>query len=122
MKAPKKTWAQKRLAKTVGKNQPKIQAAENSAKNENQERLTGCALERDGVEYGQDKHFRSHAELRGFLGDEDRYKEKRADRSGFWTNKGRFVTRYEASYIAADAGQASPGYRGTAILSGDIDW
>lgn len=85
-----------------------------------QEALIGCALVRDGVEHGRLKHYRSHSDIRRDLGDENPYNTNPYDEMGFLTSKGRFVGRREASVIAVLAGQASPMYQHTDILSGDI--
>lgn len=84
---------------------------------EDVERLICCALVRDGVTH---KGFRSHSDLRGQLGDEDPYKEKRDDDYGFWTSNERFVNRWEAATVAYAAGQArTPDVK---LLSSEIEW
>jgi hypothetical protein len=83
----------------------------------NVERLTSCALIRDGQTiYGK----KSHAQLRASLGDEDPYYPNPKDTLGFWTSKDRFVTRDEAKPIGEAAGQCRPQVR--ELLSSDITW
>lgn len=77
---------------------------------------------RDGVLHGEHRVFHSHSRIRTMLKDEDPYKERPGDQSGFMTNTGRFVGRLEASTIAVLANQAAPMYEGRDILSGDITW
>lgn len=107
IKAPRKTWAQRRIAqnKTIMR---KI--------NTTAEHLVECAIERGGeLHHG----FHSHAELRRQLGDRDPYKSTPGDLEGFYTNTGRFVGRCEGRTIAALAGQSSGG--GRELLSSDVD-
>lgn len=108
----RKGWAERRLSanrvKKIGMN--------------GVEYLTGCALRRDGVLHGEHRVFHSHSHIRRMLEDEDPYKERPGDESGFMTNTGRFVGRVEASTIAVLANQAAPMYEGRSILSGDISW
>lgn len=64
--------------------------------------------------------FRSHAEIRKALGDEDPYTSKSTDIEGFMTSKARFVRRVEAKDIGIAAGQVRPMDR--ELLSSDINW
>lgn len=74
------------------------------------ETLVACALIRDGeVHHG----FKSHSDLRGSLGDEDRYQAKRTDEYGFWTSEDRFVTRREAARLIGWTAQRE-------LLSSDV--
>jgi hypothetical protein len=82
------------------------------------ERLICCALIRDGVTH---KGFRSHADLRGKLGDEDPYTPNPDDIEGFLTSNDRFVGRGAAAVIAFDAGQVRVSM-GRPLLSSDVDW
>lgn len=85
------------------------------------ERLASCAIIRDGtIHHGQ----RSHAQIRGALGDQQPYAEfepcRMNDQEGFMTSHGRFVTRQEAKSIGEAAGQCTPSVR--ELLSSDIRW
>lgn len=79
--------------------------------------LVSCAIIRDGIEH---HGFKSHADLRGSLGDEDPYTSKPDDQEGFWTSEGQFVGRIRANQIASDAGQCPRLVR--EMLSSDITW
>lgn len=81
------------------------------------EHLVACALIRDGVTHsgGCKEHWR----IRAALGDADPYKSNPADTYGFLTNTGRFVDRYEARKIGAEAGQCQLAAR--ELLSSEVD-
>lgn len=81
------------------------------------ERLVSVAIIRNGETF---KGFKSHAELRRSMNDEDPYVSKRSDVEGFWTSNERFVTRREGNRIASDAGQCPIMQRD--MLSSDINW
>lgn len=74
-----------------------------------------CALERDGTLH---QGFKSHAEIRRTLGDEDPYESKKSDTHGFMTSQGVFVSRHRATAIAHAAGQTD--VIGRELLSNDI--
>lgn len=82
------------------------------------ERLSACAIKRDGVvhSYG----FKSHSDIRQRLGDKDPYTTNISDIDGFITSIGRFVGRFEANKISSEAGQCP--MLGRELLSSDIDW
>lgn len=84
------------------------------------EQLSACAIVRDGNihSYG----FRSHAQIRSWLGDTDAYEQKHRpnDIEGFMTSKDRFVNRREGQLIAEESGQCQPMRR--ELLSSDILW
>lgn len=82
--------------------------------------LVACGLIRHGDELGQGAGYRSHAEIRRALGDENPYVEREGDICGFWSSEGKFLTRYQASFVGAAAGQVSR--EGYAILSSDVSW
>lgn len=87
------------------------------------EKLTACAIKRDGVIHVGTK--RGHWEIRARLGDENPQQKKSGDEEGFVTNDNlRFVDREEAREIALDAGQLSPMWRKAArpVLSSDLNW
>lgn len=106
----KKTWADRRLARSKPRHIPK-----------DAERIIGCALRRGDNVLGTENQFKSHSDIRRALGDTDPYTEKPDDTPGFFTSKHRIVGRLEASVIAVEAGQAMPSQRGRNILSSDID-
>lgn len=110
MKPQKKTWADRRLARS--KPLPIRR---------DRERIIGCALRRGDNVLGTENPFKSHSEIRRALGDSNPYDEKPSDVPLFFTSKHRLVGRIEASGIAVDAGQAKPLLRGRNILSSDID-
>ena len=60
--------------------------------------LRSCAIERDGLLCCGG--FKSHADIRRMLKDEDPYTSKRGDIEGFMTSENRFVTREEGKQIA----------------------
>lgn len=122
-KKPKKSYAEKRISGnyTSFDKLPKSNNPSPSKKDDiTKERLTGCIILRDGEWFGLDKHFRSHSEVRMFIGDENPYEEKKTDSAGFITSEGRILTRVEASVVAANCGQVSDRYRDHPILSSDI--
>ena len=81
------------------------------------ERLVSCAIIRDGeIHHGQ----RSHAGIRGNLGDKTPYEKFPGDQEGFYTSNNRFVTREQAKRIGEESGQCRPMAR--ELLSSDINW
>ena len=110
MKAPKKTWADRRMARSKPRHIPA-----------GAERIIGCALRRGDNIVGMENCFRSHSEIRRALGDSNPYQEHPGDVPLFFTSNHRVVGRLEASEIAVNAGQAMPSHRGRNILSSDID-
>jgi hypothetical protein len=116
-KRPKKTYADKLmggLKPEVMRNPPQKTIPKPT------EWLVGCVLKRNDEWVGQDQRFRSHSELRRFLKDENPYQENRDDEAGFITNRGNILSRREASFIAANAGQIPQSHEGRGILSSDI--
>jgi hypothetical protein len=91
----------------------------------NAERLVSCAFYRYPPKFDGDpvlhKGFKSHADLRRSLGDEDPYTQPKTDRCGFWTSKDRFVSRATAVEIGQNCGQV-PARFGRELLSSDIIW
>lgn len=86
------------------------------------ERLTSCAIRRNGVLYGQGvPYFRSHAALRDSLGDKNPYVSNLDDEEGFVTTLQEFVTRDEAMLVALDSGQLSSAMS-RKMLSSDLNW
>lgn len=83
----------------------------------NKERLVSCAIKRNDVvhSYG----FKSHADIRRKLGDDDYYASKAEDEEGFLTSNERFVSREEANKIGFLAGQCQSMSR--KFLSSDVD-
>jgi len=81
------------------------------------ERLTACALIRDGETHS--RGCKEHWKIRAALGDADPHKKNPTDVMGFITSTDRFVNRHEARAIAAAAGQCSPSQR--ELLSSDVD-
>ena len=86
------------------------------------ERLTACALIRDGETHS--RGLRAHWEIRYALGDKDPSRKNPSDECGFMTSEGRFVFRDEAVPIAVAAGQISDRWLsgGRELLSSDINW
>jgi hypothetical protein len=87
----------------------------------NAERLVSAAIIRnDNCEGG----FRSHAEIRRALGDENPYDSKPGDQEGFLTSKARFVSRRAAVSVGLASGQLPRMWEGCGreLLSSDIDW
>ena len=75
-----------------------------SSESPGQERLVACGIIRDGVTHSYG--FKSHAEVRRRMGDEDPYTSKHGDEEGFITSNDRFVSRREANFIAVEVGQS----------------
>jgi hypothetical protein len=83
------------------------------------ERLASVAF----IYEGETHHgFRSHAELRQSIGDPSPYKTVRHYVDGFWTSRGRFVSREAAATIGKMSGQVSPRFGGRELLSSDVNW
>ena len=123
MKKPKKSWSQRRLqGKALKTPTLKNSSTHLEPVNPDQEYLTGCGIIRENVEHGEGEKHRTHSDVRRSLGDEIPYEEKHRDICGYWTSKGRFVSRREGSRIAVKAGQASERCFDTNILSCDITW
>lgn len=80
-------------------------------------RLISCAIMRENILH---KGFKSHAELRRSLGDENPYQHTKGDREGFYTSDNRFVGRHEAMIVGQRAGQCQ--YMERELLSSDINW
>jgi hypothetical protein len=85
----------------------------------NTERLVAAAIKRNGETHSGG--FKSHAEVRKWLGDANPYDSNPADIEGFITNTGRFLDRAVARMLAIDAGQVSPSFN-RELLSSDINW
>lgn len=81
-------------------------------------RLVSAAIIRDGKTHSNG--FRSHADIRGMLGDEDAYVSKRSDEEGFLTSNDEFVDRYTAAEIGYRAGQVLDS--GVRLLSSEVTW
>lgn len=80
------------------------------------ERLVSVAIKRgDEIHKG----FKSHAELRRSLGDENPYENTPGDLCGFWTSHDRFLLRHQANRVGAAAGQCQ--LMGREFLSSDVD-
>lgn len=110
-----RTWAERRFRQK--------RATETKRRDPDTEKLVGCVLRRDGVEYGRDRQYRDHASLRREIGGTDLfdpYKPVAGDICGFLTNRGNFLDRRHARAIAHMAGQATSS--GRELLSSDIDW
>lgn len=60
------------------------------------EKLVAVAIIRDGKTH---HGFKSHRELRQWLGDTDPAITQKGDREGFWTSTKRFVSRHEAKEV-----------------------
>lgn len=90
-------------------------------KSPNTERLVNAAIIRNGETH---ESFRSHAQIRAKLKDEDIYNPTPGDREGFMTSKGRFVSRAEAVDIGIKSGQLEDGWYVVRrpLLSSDINW
>lgn len=87
------------------------------------EKLTTCAIKRDGVIHVGTRS--GHWEIRERLGDSDPMKHRHGDEEGFVTNDSlRFVDREEAREIGLESGQLGSMWRDGArkLLSSDIDW
>jgi hypothetical protein len=89
--------------------------------NPNAERLIEAAIRRDSQIHAG---FKSHAEIRRALGDEDPYMSRRSDQEGFLTNSGRFISRDEAVIVGLASGQLPPMWEDCSrmLLSSDIRW
>lgn len=83
------------------------------------ERITAVAIIRGGEVHS--RGFKSHAQLRAALGDEQPYQDiaRPNDQEGFLTSAGRFVNRREAVQVAQASGQCRG--RIGELLSSDID-
>jgi hypothetical protein len=81
------------------------------------EKLVSCGLVRNDVLY---KGANSHYKLRMELGDVNPSKTNTNDKSGFITNKGRFVDRSLALEIGCISGQCYD--IGIPLNSGDVSW
>ena len=89
----------------------------------NGERRVSVAIIRNGVT--ESRGFKTHADLRRALGDENPYNQKRDDIEGFLTSEGRFVDRQEAKRIAVHCGQLDQWWLNVSrkLLSSDLcDW
>lgn len=64
--------------------------------------------------------FHSHYELRSSHGWDNPSQTQRGTRDGFWTDRGRFVTRVEAKYLGYESGQVQRMER--ELLSSDVQW
>lgn len=82
------------------------------------ERLFACAIVRDGRRHSYG--FRSHAEIRRKLGDEDPYNSTPGDEEGFITTEDRFLSRRAAMILGEQTGQCQAMVRD--LLSSDINW
>ena len=78
-------------------------------------RIVSCGIMRDGEIH---KGYRSHADIRRQLGDENPYLFKKTDTEGFITSEGLFVDRDIAKHIASAAGQCT--HMARELLSSDI--
>lgn len=85
------------------------------------ERLTLCAIQRDGVHH---HGFHSHWELRLSLDPNGDGAERPGDVPGFMTSTGRFITRREAVKVGLASGQLNRRWEGATrdVLSSDIGW
>jgi hypothetical protein len=81
------------------------------------ERLVSCAIIRGGETHSYG--FKSHADIRRKLGDQDYYASNSSDEEGFMTSHGRFVGRSEANIIGSETGQCVRMTR--KFLSSDVD-
>lgn len=95
----------------------KIHTSVNDEEDDNIIRIKSCAIIRnDELISGP---FKSHSEVRRYLGDEDPYTEKKTDEHGFMTSGNVFVNRRAATQVAFNAGQTRVCER--ELLSSDID-
>lgn len=86
------------------------------------ERLTSCAIKRDGVVHSG---HREHWLIRNDLGDDRPDRETPGDECGFLTSEGRFLSRVDAIDIALSAKQVPGRYQfqpPERLLSSNIDW
>ena len=80
--------------------------------------IVSCAIIRNGETHSG---WKSHAEIRRFLGDSDPYKSKKTDFEGFLTRTGEVVSRCHAAVLAHESGQISR-VSSRDLLSSDLNW